>query len=92
VEDSFFLHNSAFGYRSQRPEEARAGCVWAIGWSVLFAWVWDGTVNPYRSCSIRQTTRKRTPPVSTGLQAIDSEDTDEEDLARHGGGWLTQLS
>jgi hypothetical protein len=30
-EDSFFLHNSAFGYLSQRPEEALAGCVWAIG-------------------------------------------------------------
>jgi len=51
---------------------------------LLFAWVWDGTANPYRSCSISQTTRKRTPPVSTGLQAIDSEDTDEEELARHG--------
>jgi hypothetical protein len=46
----------------------------------------DGTANPYRSySSAEQLANKETPLVSTGLQAIASEDTDEEKLARPGG-------
>ena len=39
----------------------------------------SGTANPYRSySSAEQIAQKRTPPVSTRLEAIASEDTDEE--------------
>jgi len=39
--------------------------------------VWDGTANPYRSCSAIEQ-RQKDPASTTGLQAIDWGSTDDE--------------
>jgi hypothetical protein len=40
---------------------------WAVIWLTTSDWVWDGTENPYRFYP--NNSQKRTPPMSTGLQA-----------------------